>query len=106
MGCWHGYPSGTRCRLAYGPADATATDSLASVKIQIGFTFLVLAYLGSPKKGAVKRVYVCVCVEGTDKVHVTTEENSSVSSLSVMHYTVSQKDPQLFVVTRVCTCGF
>jgi len=28
-------------------------------KIQIGFTFLVLAYLGSPRKRAVKRVCVC-----------------------------------------------
>ena len=25
VGCWHGYLSGARCRLAYGPADATAT---------------------------------------------------------------------------------
>ena len=31
-------------------------------KIQIGFTFLVLAQLGSPGKRAVKRVCVCVCV--------------------------------------------
>jgi len=31
-------------------------------KIQIGFTFLVLAYLGSPGKRAVKRVCVCVRV--------------------------------------------
>jgi len=31
-------------------------------KIQIGFTFLVLAYLSSPGKRAVKRVCVCVCV--------------------------------------------
>ena len=30
-------------------------------KIQIGFTFLVLAYLGSPRQRAVKRVCVCVC---------------------------------------------
>ena len=29
-------------------------------KIQIGFTFLVLAHPGSPGKGAVKRVCVCV----------------------------------------------
>jgi len=29
----HGYLTGTRCRLAYGPVDATAT--------QIGFSFLV-----------------------------------------------------------------
>jgi len=31
-------------------------------KIQIGFTFLVPARLGSPGKRAVKRVCVCVCV--------------------------------------------
>ena len=33
-----------------------------SSKIQIGFTSLVLANLGSPGKRAVKRVCVCVCV--------------------------------------------
>ena len=31
-------------------------------KIQIGFTFLVPAHLGSPRKRAVKRVCVCVCL--------------------------------------------
>ena len=31
-------------------------------KIQIGFTFLLPAHLGSPGKRAVKRVCVCVCV--------------------------------------------
>ena len=31
-------------------------------KIQIGFTFLVPAHLGSPGKRAVKRLCVCVCV--------------------------------------------
>jgi len=30
-------------------------------KIQIGFTFLVSARLGSPRKRAVKRVCVCMC---------------------------------------------
>ena len=25
VGCWRGYLSGARCRLVYGPADATAT---------------------------------------------------------------------------------
>jgi len=28
VGCWHGYLSGARCRLAYGSADATATHCL------------------------------------------------------------------------------
>jgi len=38
------------CRLAYGPADATAS---CFSKIQIGFTFLVPAHPGSPGKRAV-----------------------------------------------------
>jgi len=33
-----------------------------SSKIQIDFSFLVPAHLGSPGKRAVKRVRVCVCV--------------------------------------------
>jgi len=28
VGCWCGHLSGARCRLAYGPADATATHCL------------------------------------------------------------------------------
>jgi len=32
-------------------------------KIQIGFTFLVLAHPGSPKQRAVKRVCVCVTLK-------------------------------------------
>ena len=28
VGCWHGYLSGARCRLVYGPVDATATHCL------------------------------------------------------------------------------
>ena len=31
-------------------------------EVQIGFTLLVPAHLGSPGKRAVKRVCVCVCV--------------------------------------------
>ena len=57
VGCWHGYLSGARCRLAHGPVDATVS---CFSKVQIGFTFLVLAHPGSPGKGAVKRVCVCV----------------------------------------------
>ena len=36
-----------------------------SSKIQTGFTFLVPADLGTPRKRAVKRVCVCVCVTGS-----------------------------------------
>jgi len=46
LGYWHGYVSGSRCRFAYGPADATATPYLLLQKIEIGFTFLVSPYKG------------------------------------------------------------
>ena len=39
-------------------------------KIQIGFTFLVMAHLGSPGKRAVKRVCVCLL-----QVHKTIKQN-------------------------------
>jgi len=42
--------SGSRCRFAYGPADAIATHYLLLQKIQIGFTFLVPAHPGVPDK--------------------------------------------------------
>ena len=50
-----------------GRASSLPTVSCLS-KIQIGFTFLVPARLGSPGKGAIKRVSVrvCVCVSGSD----------------------------------------
>ena len=60
VGCWPGYLPGARCRLAYGPADATATHCLFS-KIRIGFTFLVPADPGSPGQRAVKWVCVLGC---------------------------------------------
>ena len=63
VGCWHGYLSGARCRLAYGPADATASHCLLlKKKIQIGFTFLAPAVPGSLGQRAVKQVCVCVCL--------------------------------------------
>jgi len=44
VGCWHGYPSETRCRFAYGPGDATAIHYLLLQLIQIGFTRMVLLF--------------------------------------------------------------
>ena len=57
VGCWRGYVSGARCRLAYGHS-----LSLALVKSRLVFTFLVPDHPGSPGQRAVKRVCMCVCV--------------------------------------------
>jgi len=62
VGCWYGYLSGVRCRLVYGPADATASLTLASVKFRLVFTFPVQVHLGSPTKKAIKSV----CCSGKD----------------------------------------
>jgi len=57
-----------------------------SSKIQIGFTFLVPAHLGSPGHRAVKRECVCVCVFcQLDKMRIkaltaTTENHPSAPS--------------------------
>ena len=58
VGCWRGYLSGARCRLARSPADATATE------IQIGFAFLVPAHPGSRGQKGLLNVCVC-CTVGT-----------------------------------------
>jgi len=38
--CWHGYLSGARCRLAYGPVMPLPLTVSCFSKIQIGFTYL------------------------------------------------------------------
>jgi len=48
-----------------------------SSKIQIGFTFLVPAHLGSPGQRAVKRVCVCVCVCGYEGLFAAHELNET-----------------------------
>ena len=50
-------------------------------KIQIGFTSLVSAHLGSPGKKAVKRVYVCVLSLELESEWVT--EYQIIVSMSV-----------------------
>ena len=65
VGCWCGYLSGVRCRLAdvhmaqLMPLPLTVS---CFSKIQIGFTFLVPAHPGSHRKRAVKRVCLLLAV--------------------------------------------
>jgi len=67
-------------------------------KIQIGYTFLVPAHLGSPGERAVKRVCVCVCVRACVRACVCVF--CEICTLS------GKKDPQHFScyssMCRVC----
>ena len=62
VGCWRGCLSGAWCRLAYGPADATATHSpsLASVKSRLVLPFWYRPTRVVPEKGPLNGC-VCVC---------------------------------------------
>ena len=51
VGCWHGYLSGARCRLACGPADSTATHCLASAKSRLVLPFWYRLTWVVPEKG-------------------------------------------------------
>jgi len=59
---WHGYLTGARCRLAYGPSDTTATHCLLVPYNPHWFNLLVPVHPGSPVQRTIKRVCVCVCV--------------------------------------------
>ena len=56
---WCGCLSGARCRLAYGPADATASHCLLLQLNPDWFYLSGTVHLGSPRQRAVK--HVCVC---------------------------------------------
>jgi len=58
VGCWHSYLSGAMCRFAYGPADATATHCLSSVKSRLVSPFWYWLTWVVPDKGPLNR---CVC---------------------------------------------
>jgi len=61
-------------------------------KIQIGFTFLVLAHLGSPRERAVKRVCVCVCASYGQLVMIHIQEKIKVKGQLVQKIEWKQTD--------------
>ena len=79
MGCWRGYVCGSRCRFAYGPADATVTHYLLLQLIQIGFTCLVLPFwcqltrvvLGKIHEVCKMVMCVCACMHVCVRVWLT-----------------------------------
>ena len=77
LGCWRGYLSGTRWRLAYGLANATATHCLLLHLNPDWFCLLVPDRLtwAVPDKGPLN---VCVCI----KAYPTINSDNSVAYYS------------------------
>jgi len=80
VGCWHGYLFGARCRLAYGPADATATLFLASVKSR----WFYFSGTSSPRLSWTKRrkMGVCVCYMHIQLFVITSQKLEEASGNS------------------------
>jgi len=76
---WRGYLSGARCRLHMAQLMPLPLTVSCFSEIQIGFTFLVLAYPGSPGKRAVKRV--CVLVHGINAAKTIRQDLSTWTPL-------------------------
>jgi len=67
VGCWHGYLFEMRCRFAYGTADhCHSLFLLQEIQIGFGFTFLVLAYAGSPRQNLESRKMVVLVMGNID----------------------------------------
>jgi len=62
VGCWRGCLLERDADLYMAQLMPRPLTVSCFSKIQVGFTFLVPAHLGSPGKRAIKRVCVCVCV--------------------------------------------
>ena len=77
VGCWHGnFLSGARCRLAYGPDDATATHCLL-----VGFAFLIPANLdASAKNVVILQVMMMDFVVRFEDSHIPVTKTQSVYS--------------------------
>jgi len=77
VGCWRGYLDADLHLAQLMPLPLTVS---CCSKIQIGFTFLVPAHLGSPGQRAVKRV--CVCVSAESKTVLQQLADADIASLT------------------------
>ena len=75
-------------------------------KIQIGFTFLVPAQLGSPRKRAVKRVCVCVTSAGphANNLHVAAVQACTLTSCRLISASSSSANVSGFGAFLDCKC--
>ena len=62
VGCWRGYLSGARCRLAWSSWCHCHSLSLASVKSRLALPFWYRLTWLVPDKGLLLNMCVCVCV--------------------------------------------
>ena len=99
VGCWHGCLSRARGRLAYGPADATATHCLASVKSRLVWPFWCWLTRVVPNKGPLNE---CVCL--IQSIFCIISYSSAVMFI-LCHYNIDWYDVIWFIDAAHIVCG-
>jgi len=91
VGCWCGCLSGAGADLHMAQLMPLPLTVSCFSRIQIGFTFLVPAHLGSPGKRAVKWVCVWVCVSIFASCHIyTVPQLKWFQKLNLFEYDITQ----------------
>jgi len=102
VGCWRGYLSGVRCRLAYRPADATATHRLfASVKSRLVLPVWYWLTRVVLDKGPLNG---CVC--GGGEVVGKSSVSCFLTHARCMCHNVTSETDKFLVCSRSDTGGF
>ena len=73
-------------------------------KIQLGFTFLVSAHLGSPGQRAIKRVCVCGSYYTRNELSVFCFSRTRYTYRNTFDYTHAEPKRQNFIQNKFSTC--
>ena len=105
VGCWHDCLSTVRCRLAYGPADATATHCLLlAVKSRLVLHFWYRLIQVVPEKGLLNRCMYCIfSCKHDDIVNFTLETHTAtVPKLITMYWQFSTSTAISHITRVIC----
>ena len=105
VGSWRDYLSGVRCKLAYGPADATATHCLLLHLNPDWFCLLVPTDPGSPGQRPLN-LCVCVCVCVLYKFMVIAASLIRIAQLGALLFTQEPPlSPRDHMLCQLQPCG-
>jgi len=118
VGCWHGYLSAARCRLAYGPADGPLPFTVSCFsKIQIVLPFWYRLTWLVPEKGPLNGTVTDIHTLGCYTQHITSHTDTGAAAtvyriwpllqctesiIHTLHHQCSQCQTNLSSKPRTC----